>query len=143
MGRKACLVWWLAVVLLLTAAEMARAGSMVEATCANCGYHQGMGLFGGKADFETHCDFPVYCVDCKQLEVVNLYAERTVCQACPNSRAVPYDDPSLLGKKGAKVITSWNTQKRLGRSLVLTDGDYLCPNCGKFTLHFQQVGLYD
>lgn len=129
--------------LLLGAGGQALAGTIVRAACP-CGYDSGsMFLFGGRANFKTYCAFPVYCQECPGLEVVNLYAGEPACPGCREARALPYDDPSLVGVPGGNVIASWNTVKRLGRALNLTDGAYLCPKCGKFSLRFAPVGLWD
>ena len=127
---------------MLVQAGPAQAGNMVSASCP-CGYKaENLLLFGGRANFQTFCAFPVHCQGCPDLTVLNLYADKLTCPKCPGSKAVPYDDPSLIGRRG-KVITGWNTTERLGRALELTDGEYLCPACGKFSLKFQVTGFWD
>lgn len=127
----------------LAAVAPAQAGSLIKAACP-CGFHtEAMFIFGGRANFKTYCAFPVYCPDCSILAVADLYAKEVICPGCPGSAAVPYDHPSLVGRPGDKVVASWNTMARLGRALKLTDGEYLCPACQKFTLRFKHVGFWD
>ncbi|RJX28716.1 MAG: hypothetical protein C4525_15850 [Desulfarculus sp.] len=137
------LVLLAALIMLLSTAAVAQAGSLIKAACP-CGFHtEVMAIFGGFVNFKTYCGFPVYCPDCATLAVANLYAEEVSCAGCPGSAAVPYDHPSLIGRPGDKVVASWNTAARLGRALKLTDGEYLCPVCKKFTLRFTHVGFWD
>ncbi|MEW5912952.1 MAG: hypothetical protein AB1814_10380 [Thermodesulfobacteriota bacterium] len=140
---RLALITLAALTMLLSAAAAAQAGSLIKAACP-CGFHtEALFIFGGRANFKTYCGFPVYCPDCASLAVANLYAKEVICPGCPGSAAVPYDHPSLVGRPGDKVVASWNTMARLGRALKLTDGEYLCPVCKKFTLRFTHVGFWD
>jgi hypothetical protein len=124
-------------------AQAAGAGTVVEGRCASCGYSTGgLPLFGGRADFQHNCRFPVLCQDCGKLELVNLLAPRPACRQCPASPLIPYDDPRLQGTPGRHEVASWRVEK-LGRPLKLTDGGYYCPACGKFELRFKLTALYD
>jgi hypothetical protein len=63
---------------------------------------------------------------------------------CPEGHGgvpVAYDDPSLIGRAGDNTVASWNVRDRLGRELVLHDGQYLCPACNAFTMRFADGGL--
>jgi hypothetical protein len=135
----------LSLILLLAAGlNSAEAGSIVTATCGNCGYDSGgLFLFGGKANFKTVCRFPAYCADKKTLVLVNLMAEKLESQACPGQAPVPYTDPQMVQNPGAKTIASWNLQESKIKQVKLTDGDYFCPRCGQFQLHFRQSGHWD
>jgi len=142
-------VWrrWLAAALALAGLALAPApalaGVMVRATCP-CGYDSGnLFIFGGRANFKTYCAFPVLCQGCAKLALADLYAGPPACSACPDPVALAYDDPRLSGRRGEKVIASWNTAARLGRALQLTDGTYLCPACRDFSLTFAMVGYWD
>lgn len=129
--------------LLVLIALPAAAGTMVEARC-ECGYKSGnLLLFGGKANFQRVCLFPAYCPGVKKVLLVNMFDEKPRNPDCASGQLTPYDQPTLVGVKGKGVIASWNTHKRLGRDLKLTDGTYLCPVCGQKTLRFYPVGMWD
>jgi len=40
------------------------------------------------------------------------------------------------------MVADWYMKAELGRELVLTDGKYRCPKCGKMSLEFSEGGLY-
>ncbi|MFC2172120.1 hypothetical protein ACFLU6_05750 [Acidobacteriota bacterium] len=116
-------------------------GGIVKAQC-QCGYEREMLLGGGMSNFTTHCNFPAYCRDCEDLVEVNLLQKKTSCPKCKGRDITPYDDDSMCQEKGEPVF-SWNVQEELGGELILTDGRYLCPNCGEFSLCFQEAGCWD
>mgnify|MGYP001829097635 CR=1 FL=1 len=64
----------------------------------------------------------------------NLLGEPVRCATCQSLKVTPYDDPALWETPGSEVVVSWNAS---GRLLRLTDGQYLCPICEKFTLTFE------
>jgi RNA polymerase subunit RPABC4/transcription elongation factor Spt4 len=115
-------------------------GGIVKAFCA-CGYKKELYLGGGMKNFTTYCNFPIFCRKCKLLLEVNLLKKDVVCPICQHFDYLAYDDPSLIKQKGNEIF-SWNYEK-IGRKLVLTDGKYLCPSCGQFSLSFVNVGNWD
>lgn len=117
-------------------------GTMVNASC-DCGYSSRLSLGGGRTTFETNCWFPVYCRACRMLEEANLLAQPITCPSCGASDVVPYDAPELIGTPGGEEVFSWNMTARLGRTLHLTDGRYLCPACQTTQLQFQYAGRWD
>lgn len=136
---------WLGLCLLAAAllAAPAQAGMVVKGHCAACGYDTGgLSLFGGRANFQSVCMFPVLCSDCGKLETVNLLDARAACRQCPKSPMIAYDDPRLRGAAGSREVASWNLDK-LGRSLVLTDGAYYCPACRGYELRFTRTAMWD
>ena len=44
---------------------------------------------------------------------------------------------------GQHAVAEWNMQGQLGRELMLTDGNYMCPKCNKFSLRFSESCLWD
>ena len=92
-------------------------------------------------NFKTYCAFPVFCKNCKSSALVNLLETTADCPRCAGTKLIPYDNDEL-SHTGDKTIFSWNVRD-LGRQLVLTDGDYLCPECGNFTMHSKDVGNWD
>jgi hypothetical protein len=116
-------------------------GSSVQADCS-CGYHSGILMIGGgMANYTTLCAFPAWCPVCRELLLLNLLAGPLVCPHCASPQVLSYDDARLIGETGATQVVSWNVTDRLDRTLILTDGSYLCPNCGQFTLHFSSAGI--
>ena len=141
---KAKLLSLILILVLVVGWNSAQAGSIVTAKCDVCGYDSGrLFIFGGKANFKTVCKFPAYCVNKKTLVLVNLMADKLESQACPGQIPVPYTDPQMVQNPGTKTIASWNLPEPKNTQIRLTDGDYFCPNCGKFYLRFRHSGLWD
>jgi len=116
-------------------------GDIVRAHC-HCGYSKEIFVGGGMLNFTTYCNFPSYCNDCKDLIEVNLFDTNILCPKCNGLNIVAYDDDHICKEK-ATVISSWDTEEKLGRELVLTDGKYLCPKCNSFSLSFEDAGYWD
>jgi len=115
-------------------------GSQVTATC-ECGVRAEILIGGGMMDFTTTCYFPSLCDRCQTIVQTNLLAGDHRCPECGAADPIPYDDPRILGSPGEGTVAEWNMQERLGRELILTDGSYKCPKCGKMTLQFADSGL--
>ena len=116
-------------------------GSIVKAHCG-CGYEKEMFLGGGMLNFTTHCNFPLYCAQCKILFEGNLFKKKITCPKCGTNDVVPYDSDKLCSRKGERVF-DWNATAEIGRVLELTEGDYICPKCGRFAMSFADVGRWD
>jgi hypothetical protein len=116
-------------------------GSIIKAQC-KCGYEHEMHLGGGMLNFTTNCNFPVFCSKCRSLFEANILDKNLTCPKCHDSDIIPYYDKSLCSEKGNEVF-SWNMQEEIGRELILTDGKYLCPNCGQFSMSFVACGHWD
>jgi Zn finger protein HypA/HybF involved in hydrogenase expression len=115
-------------------------GSQVIAKC-DCGVEESI-LIGGGMFTETLCYFPCLCESCHRIVEVNLLDRPVSCPACHAPDPIPYDDPRLLGAAGRHMVADWYMKAELGRELVLTDGKYRCPKCGKMSLEFSEGGLY-
>jgi hypothetical protein len=141
---KAKLLSLILILALVMGWNSVQAGSIVTATCGNCGYESGdLFLFGGKANFKTVSKFPAYCANKKAIVLVNLMAEKLESKACPGQAPVPYTEPRMIQNPDAKTIASWNMPEPKNKQVVLTDGDYFCPRCGQFQLHFRKLGNWD
>ena len=116
-------------------------GSIVKALCG-CGYEKEMHLGGGMRNFTTHCNFPFLCPHCAIMFEGNLSRKSIPCSRCKATNGIPYDSDLACRRKGKKVF-DWDIEDQIGRRLELTDGDYLCPGCGKFTMTFVDVGCWD
>ena len=116
-------------------------GSIVKAYCG-CGYERLMPLGGGMMNFTAHCNFPVYCPKCKVLFEANLVRKAIKCPECGDRNVLSYENDELCRKKGEAVF-EWNLPGKLGGTLKLTDGKYLCPKCGKYTMSFSDMGNWD
>jgi len=116
-------------------------GSIISARC-NCGYENNeMFLGGGRIAFTTTCNFPFYCEECKILFETNLLKKKRECPECSNKNIIAYDEEKACKYEG-NIIFSWNIEG-IDRELKLTDGKYICPSCGKFSLSFFNIGFCD
>jgi hypothetical protein len=114
-------------------------GSLVTASC-DCGYSVSLQLGGGMANFEALCLFPVYCHACHALVEANVLDSPIICPGCGGSDVVAYDAPDLIGEPGKQEVFSWHIR---GRSLYLSSGCYLCPECQQMRLRFEDAGCWD
>ncbi len=111
-------------------------GSIISAKC-NCGFEKEMFLGGGMQNFTTYCNFPVYCEECRILFESNLFDKEIFCPKCKGTKTIPYDKKCL--QRGTPIF-EWNIGDK---TLTLTDGNYLCPKCGSFTMGFVDIGCFD
>jgi hypothetical protein len=74
---------------------------------------------------------------------VNLLAKPPICPLCESTDVLAYDQPELVGIKGEKDVVEWAMEDELGRDLKLTNGLYLCPGCGNFSLRFRVKARWD
>jgi hypothetical protein len=132
------------ILVLLVGCNSSLAGSIIVANCEACGYDSGnLFLFGGKSNFKTVCQFPGYCPEKKSLVLINLMADRQETPACSGGEPTPYTDPKLIQNPGTRTIASWNLPEPWKKQVILTDGNYFCPNCKTFHLHFRHTGFWD
>lgn len=110
-------------------------GIQIRASC-NCGVNADVQIGGGMMDFTTSCLFPCLCNNCHSIVDANLLAKDLRCSKCRGHDLIPYDDPRNIGTLGPRKLANWNVQDSLGRELILTDGTYKCPKCGKMSLTF-------
>jgi hypothetical protein len=114
-------------------------GGIVYAHC-DCGYcTDWMYLGGGMKNHGTHCNFPHYCEECKILFEANLFERPILCPECGRRKVVSYNNKTLCEHKG-RAIFEWHIN---GKTLELTNGKYICPDCGNFNLTFSGVGHCD
>jgi len=116
-------------------------GSIIAARCP-CGIATKMALGGGINSYQTYCAFPALCSACGAFGAVNLLGDAVKCPSCSRDALKTYDDPSLAGRAGEKVVFGWALPGG-GRSLQLTDGTYVCPTCRQPTLVFSDAGFWD
>lgn len=115
-------------------------GSAVSAACA-CGVTATILVGGGAATFTTLCYFPGLCHGCHSVVQIDLLAKERRCPECEATDVIPYDDARLSRAPGRRVVADWNIEEQLGRTVVLTDGDYKCPSCGMMSLRFADGGM--
>ncbi len=115
-------------------------GSQVIAAC-KCGANAIILIGGGMFNFMETCYFPCMCKGCHEVVQANLLAKEARCPQCRARNPIPYDDPRLLGEPGSYHVAEWRMTDKLDRDLVLTDGKYMCPKCGKMSLGFRDSGL--
>ena len=116
-------------------------GDIATAHC-ECGYSIDLVLGGGMANFQTVCQFPVYCRKCRSLQCFNLLDAPISCNKCGGLDVKAYDSPELIGEAGTGEVFSWHLAG-LYRVLHLSDGRYLCPNCQQLRLRFEFTGCCD
>ncbi|HRU06172.1 MAG TPA: hypothetical protein P5137_10430 [Candidatus Brocadiia bacterium] len=115
-------------------------GSVVKARC-ECGFKREMYLGGGMHNFRVHCGFPAWCDACGDMVEVNVLAGGQ-CPEC-KGRTVPYDTPPMFKREGQDLVFTWSLKDVMDRNLRLTNGEYLCPQCKQFTLHFERGPCWD
>ena len=111
-------------------------GSSVLGYC-NCGYETGEILIGGgMRNHETYCGFPHYCLDCKHLFTGNIFDQSVSCPKCKSKNVVSYDDRRACQYMEYSIV-DWNVKRRLGRELLLSAENNICPKCGEYALFFR------
>lgn len=85
-------------------------------------------------DFLENDMEPAFCSTCNDVVMVNYLNERPSCPRCRH-KVTFYDDPSLCSKKRVGKI-QWSDFK-------LPESGCLCPKCGKKTLSFTVIGMFD
>ena len=114
-------------------------GSSVNASCP-CGYSAEAMIGGGMLNFQDTFLFPAICPKCAEVVTINLLAKTPACRACRSRRVQSYHLDELLGEAGSETVVEWRNPRDW--SLIsLTDGTYLCPSCGDFTLRFRAGGI--
>ncbi len=117
-------------------------GTLVNAVCKSCGYRKDtMALFGGRMSFLETCIFPFYCESCNALFEGNLLEKNIFCPECGNNAVFTYED-ERTGFREEKSSFSWFVME-LEKEMKLNEEDNLCPQCGKLTLKFENVGKWD
>ena len=119
-------------------------GVQVTAIC-ECGLNTDVQIGGGMFDFTTMCHFPCICNSCRNLVEANLLEKGRTCPHCNSHDLIPYNDQRLIGTAGNRTVTEWSMEDSQRRELVLTNGTYKCPKCGKMSLRFagDSVILWD
>lgn len=91
-------------------------------------------------DFKEVCKAPTICLSCNTFAVRNWFSKRVRCSHC-GKKLVFYNDPSLQADPSAKgTVFAWNTPRG---EFLLPATLYLCPQCGKKKMRFQDVGCWD
>jgi hypothetical protein len=136
-------------------------GMVVTARCVGCEYAETLTLGAGMANHATFAAWPVHCRDCEAVSTANMKVTPVVCQACKGSQVTSYMDANLgYGEPSApsqacqaQTARPWtqkletisralNSNDRPTRyvhtwgDLTLTESEYFCPKCRKFSLRF-------
>jgi hypothetical protein len=118
------------------------AGTIVSAACS-CGYSRThLGLFAGKANFETVCMFPGLCRETGELVLYNALDPAAGTRDCPHGDITSYDDPFMAPEIPGQTVASWNIAKK-NKVFVIYSGGYYCPRCHLKNLRFTLAGMYD
>jgi DNA-directed RNA polymerase subunit RPC12/RpoP len=114
-------------------------GNTLRATC-KCGFKKEFLGGGGFHNFQTFCGAPGYCETCKKFVLGNYLDSNVKCPDC-GKKFKFYNDASLQKPTNkTELIFSWNTN---AGEFKLPDTTYLCGNCGKFNLKFENTGNWD
>lgn len=98
-----------------------------------------MFLGDGRFNFKTVANFPYFCEKCNEIMVHNVFKKPEQCRC--GQMMVRYDD-ECLSQKNSKLsnIFSWNIGAEI---LILSENDYMCPQCKEYLLKWSRVGLWD
>jgi len=114
-------------------------GTLINAVCPNCGFRKDkMTLFGGYIGISDQCLIPCYCKTCKTLFEGDMLKSFYICPNCSSEDVASYEDQSL-GFTENKTILSWNVFM-VDREVKLNENENLCPQCGDFSLIFENIG---
>ncbi len=108
-------------------------GSIVGVSC-KCGVNKTLPIGGGMSSFRALSYFPFACTDCKLVVAANSMDDEPTCPKCSGKNLVRYDSPLLLFEIGDIVTVQWG-------DLELTNGTYICAECGKPRLEFSSGSL--
>lgn len=122
-------------------AGLTYAGSLVTATCP-CGSEKSMAIFGGRANFQTHCAVPALCSVSGEMVLVNVLAPDTPPKECPEGGFTLYSDPTLRQGEEGETVVSWYIKSQ-DRALLLSDAACLCRQSRKYRLRFRLTGMWD
>lgn len=104
-------------------------GSSTDAHCYNCGYDVYLSIGGGMFSYLEKTDWPIHCFECKTITSTNIRISPLTCTNCKSTNVKEVQDKELYAGDGNySAITCWERQ--------LTDGNYKCPKCNKFTLRY-------
>lgn len=95
-------------------------------SCRTCGYvtDVSVGLVSVAPSM-----WPVYCLPCADVTVVELLTKRVMCAWCGSEAVYKYGS-DMLDRAGGAIILK-------AREDRLTDDEYICPKCRRFTLRFE------
>ncbi len=114
-------------------------GNTLRASC-KCGFKKEFIAGGGFQNFQTFCGAPGYCEKCHKFVLGNYLDPKEKCPYC-GQKFKYYNDPSLqTPAKTTEIAFSWNTN--IGE-FRLPKTTYLCGNCGRFNLRFENIGNWD
>lgn len=108
-------------------------GSQVLAIC-ECGVNKIINVGGGMRTFREIQHFPFKCNKCNDVVESNILGKPPRCSKCGSIDIVPYNDPSLMVKKGEDIVAQ-------SFDLKLNDGIYKCARCNQDSLKFESTGL--
>jgi DNA-directed RNA polymerase subunit M/transcription elongation factor TFIIS len=118
-------------------------GNIARAKCSNCRFDSGHLCLEGSGlyDYVTTDFEPAFCLNCKKLLVTDFLKKTAKCPKCKKD-VVFYNDSSLK-KTTSKTKKKKATKAYTHEMFNLYNSSFLCPECGKMTLEFTWVGLWD
>ena len=117
----------------VTINEALSMGHVTGAKCSACGYSKSVSIGGGMLKFREFSTWPVFCDECKTMTSANVMVQPLACLECASESVTKYDADHLV-RGGSKTASQWSSDR-------LTDGDYFCPQCKTYNLHFSEMPL--
>ncbi len=116
-------------------------GSIVEAQCP-CGFTSEAFFLGSGMDgASTRCAMPALCPRCRRIGAHNIGSKRPRCGVCRGPvRGYAIEGNPARDPDAAAPVFDWNAD---GRTFVLPDAGYRCPECDQLTMRFFACGCWD
>ena len=121
-------------------------GSMLRASCDDCGLEQELLVGGGMMDFTTTAAVPAGCTTCHRLVTVNTkLAAPHPCMTdgCAGSPAIIGEITGSVDHGIDRSVFDWLVDDDTGTRYVLGGGPHPCPVCGHSRLTFEMTGFWD
>lgn len=116
-------------------------GDLLSASCP-CGFYVENMFFAIGPSHPSFFGYPAVCTSCEVFDAFNIQEENPRCPEC-GAAVVFYNNPSLnLSRKS----TPFRVTERSDwdhHSKFLLNHLFKCPDCGKYTMKFEWVGLWD
>jgi len=106
-------------------------GTMLNASCKECGYEKEFNYGGGMMDFMEVCTVPAMDINTNELIEINILDNNSF-----NQTIVPYINSGMYKGSIKKDFYEWG-------EIRLKKCNNLCPKCKKYSLDFNFLACYD
>ena len=90
-------------------------------------------------NYMTVNSHPFYCLDCHELFVANRFDREIVCPNCESADVLAYSERSTKLNRSVSQLprpSEWMDGP-------LNGGEFICPQCGNYSMRFMNVGCWD